>query len=108
MKKFCHIIFLLVNVFLMGEAFALPSIDNTCKNCDRRYLDSLNVYNRRPIRINQVGFRPQDLHKYAYAADYPANTKFKVIDATSGSNVYEGSITALRGPGGGSIVKPNI
>lgn len=108
MKKLCHIIFLLVNVFFIAETFALPAIDNTCKNCERRYLDSMNVYDRRPIRVNQVGFRPQDLHKYAYAADYPANTKFKVIDATSGSNVYEGSITVLRGPGGGSVVKPNI
>ena len=72
-------------------AAQLPNIDRTCTNCNRRYLDSLNVYNRRPIRLNQSGFRPQD-YKYAYVADTKEKT-FKVIDANSGKEV----------PGGGNL-----
>lgn len=49
-------------------AAQLPAIDRTDKVSDRRYLDSLNVYNRRPIRVNQSGFRPQD-NKYAYVGN---------------------------------------
>lgn len=94
-----RILFLL---FLLGafcaQTFAqtrvLPDIDHTCKNCDRRYLDSLNVFNRRPIRVNQVGFRPQD-YKYAYVADIPAGTKFSVIDKNSGLEEYSGVTTLI-------------
>ncbi|WP_295681700.1 glycoside hydrolase family 9 protein [uncultured Fibrobacter sp.] len=84
------------------SAEALPNIDRTCKNCERRYLDSLNVYNRRPIRLNQAGFRPQD-YKYAYVADFPVGTKFSVIDANSGTEAFSGVTTNI-----GQAVKPNI
>ena len=106
MKKLLSIISLLT-LFCIDQAAAveaaeLPKIDRTCSDCDRRYLDSINVYHRRPIRINQVGFRPQD-NKYAYVAD-TKETTFKVIDANTGKEV----------PGGGNLEKlgtypkPNI
>ena len=103
MKRLLSIVSLLA-MFCMDYAEAeLPNIDRTCTNCSRRYLDSLNVYNRRPIRMNQSGFRPQD-YKYAYVAD-PKEMTFKVIDANSGKEV----------PGGGNLslikkgaTKPNI
>lgn len=77
-----------------GQTHTLPDLDRTCKNCDRRYLDSMNVFHRRPIRVNQAGFRPQD-PKYAYVADKPAGTKFSVIDANSGIEEFSGVTTAL-------------
>ena len=103
MKRLLSVVSLLA-MFCMDYAEAeLPNIDRTCTNCSRRYLDSLNVYNRRPIRMNQSGFRPQD-YKYAYVAD-PKEMTFKVIDANSGKEV----------PGGGNLTlikkgatKPNI
>ncbi|WP_295051941.1 glycoside hydrolase family 9 protein [uncultured Fibrobacter sp.] len=103
MKRLLSIVSLLA-MFCMDYAEAeLPNIDRTCTTCSRRYLDSLNVYNRRPIRMNQSGFRPQD-YKYAYVAD-PKEMTFKVIDANSGKEV----------PGGGNLslikkgaTKPNI
>ena len=97
MKKLFGIISLLALFCIdMAEAVereTLPNIDRTCTDCDRRYLDSMNVYNRRPIRVNQAGFRPQD-NKYAYVADAKEMT-FKVIDANTGKEV----------PGGGNLTK---
>ena len=95
-------------VLFLGLAFAnfavadLPDIDRTDKVHDRRYLDSINVNHRRPIRVNQVGFRPKDT-KYAYVAD-PSDTKFKVIDAKSGAEAWKGSLSLVdqKAP------KPNI
>ena len=106
MKKLISIAFLIALSFLdlsvAAELEKLPNIDRTCTNCDRRYLDSLNVYNRRPIRVNQVGFRPQD-NKYAYVADTKEST-FKVIDANTGKEVPGGgNLTKL-----GTAPKPNI
>src|SRR5574344_2429720 len=73
-----------------ASADYIPNIDRTCSNCSRRYLDSLNVYARPVIRVNQVGFRPADAHKYAFVADTKATT-FDVIDASSGKSVRNGS-----------------
>ena len=90
---------------LVGILFAddrIPNIDFTCDTCGRRYLDSLNVYDRPVIRVNQVGFRPADNHKFAFVAD-PGATTFKVVDASSGASAWEGSLTPL-----GSWPKPNI
>lgn len=102
MKKIFYLA-LLLNMFFVDQALAqLPNIDRTCKNCERRYLDSLNVYNRRPIRLNQSGFRPQD-YKYAYVADAKEKT-FKVIDANSGKEVPGGGNLSLIG----TYTKPNI
>lgn len=79
----------------VGEALAdLPNIDRTCHDCDRRYLDSINVYARRNIRINQAGFRPQD-QKYAYVADKPAGTSFSIIEVGTNKEVYTGKTEAL-------------
>ena len=103
MKKILKIVMLLA-LFAVDFAMAdLPAIDRTDKVSSRRYLDSLNVYNRRPIRVNQSGFRPQDLHKYAYAADYSEGTTFKVIDANSGLSAYEGLLMPL-----GKAPKPGM
>ena len=82
---------------------ALPVIDRTDKVHSRRYLDSLNVYNRRSIRVNQSGFRPQD-YKYAYVAD-PKEMTFKVIDANTGKEVSGGGNLSLIKKG---VVKPGI
>ena len=87
---------------IFGAVTALPDIDRTCTTCERRYLDSLNVYNRRPIRLNQAGFRPQD-YKYAYVADIPVGTKFSVIDANSGKEEFSGLTSNI-----GQAIKPNI
>ena len=99
--------FSLLALFCIDQALAanretLPNIDRTCTDCDRRYLDSMNVYNRRPIRVNQAGFRPQD-NKYAYVAD-TKETTFKVIDANTGKEVPGGGNLTLLG----SYPKPNI
>jgi len=102
MKKLFSIAFLLSLFCIEDAAAQLPNIDRTCTTCSRRYLDSLNVYNRRPIRINQSGFRPQD-YKYAYVADTKEKT-FKVIDANSGKEVPGGGNLTLIG----DYTKPNI
>jgi len=100
MRYLNHILLLLI--LFIEFNYALPEIDNTCMDCDRRYLDSLNVYNRRSIRVNQVGFRPQDLHKYAFVAD-PTATSFKVIDASNNEEAWSGNLSSL-----GVFNKPNI
>ena len=92
MKKLISAIFLFAMLcFDISSADALPNLDRTCKTCSRQHNDSVNVFNRRPIRLNQSGFRPQD-YKYAYVADTKEKT-FKVIDANSGKEV----------PGGGNL-----
>lgn len=104
MKKILFIFAILAAFCTQSFALTrgLPVIDRTCKNCDRRYLDSINVFNRRPIRINQSGFRPQD-YKYAYVADIPVGTKFSVIDANSGLEEFSGVTTMIK-----KTVKPGI
>src|SRR5574344_2129905 len=77
-----------------ASADYIPNIDRTCSNCSRRYLDSLNVYARPAIRVNQVGFRPADAHKYAFVADTKATT-FDVIDASSGKSVWNGTLASV-------------
>jgi len=79
----------LLGLSFVCEAANLPVIDRTDRVHDRRYLDSLNVYNRRPIRVNQSGFRPQD-NKYAYVAD-PTTMTFKVVDANTLQDVDVGN-----------------
>ncbi len=102
--KFISKAFLLFCI-LVSASFAdmgLPNLDRTDKVHERRYLDSLNVYNRRPIRLNQSGFRPQD-YKYAYVAD-PKVKNFSVIDANSGAEAWSGSLSLIKE----NVVKPNI
>ena len=86
--------------FAMADA--LPNLDRTDKVHSRKYLDSMNVYHRRPVRVNQSGFRPQD-YKYAYVAD-PSDTKFKVIDANSGAEAWSGSLSLVSD----HVIKPNM
>jgi len=95
MKKVLKAVLLLM-FFAVDFAVArdLPNLDRTDKVSDRKYLDSINVYHRRSIRVNQSGFRPQD-YKYAYVAD-PSDTKFKVIDANSGAEAWSGSLSLIR------------
>ncbi|MCQ2098394.1 MAG: glycoside hydrolase family 9 protein [Fibrobacter sp.] len=71
----------------------LPNLDRTDKTHERRYLDSINVYQRRPIRLNQSGFRPQD-YKYAYVAD-PKVKNFSVIDANTGAEAWSGTLSEI-------------
>ena len=103
MKKVLKAVLLLMFFavdFAMASEF--PNLDRTDKVHSRRYLDSLNAFARRPIRINQSGFRPQD-YKYAYVAD-PKATKFQVIDANSGAEAWSGSLSLIKQ----NVVKPNI
>ena len=99
LKATLLLMFLAVD-FAMADA--LPDIDRTDKVHSRRYLDSMNVYNRRVIRVNQAGYRP-DHYKYAYVAD-PSDTKFKLIDANSGAEAWSGSLSLITP----SVIKPNI
>ena len=94
----------LLGLSFVCEAAELPKIDRTDRVHDRRYLDSLNVYNRRPIRVNQSGFRPQD-NKYAYVAD-PTSMTFKVVDANTLQDVDVGNtnLTLIDA----NAYKPNI
>lgn len=81
---------------IAGETFAdmgLPNLDRTDKVHERRYLDSINVFQRRPIRINQSGFRPQD-YKYAYVAD-PKVKNFSVINANTGAEAWSGTLSEI-------------
>ncbi|HSQ42576.1 MAG TPA: glycoside hydrolase family 9 protein, partial [Fibrobacteraceae bacterium] len=95
--------FLSIAGLLLGlDAWSLDfSIDKTCKTCTRRYMDSINVYDRRPIRVNQVGFRPQDTKK-AFVSD-PSSTTFKVINAETGVDEWSGTLEKL-----GTYTKPKM
>ena len=104
----CKVLKVVLLMLLVAVGFAVadddfPSIDHTDKVSSRQYLDSMNVYHRRPIRVNQSGFRPQDQHKYAYAADYAEGTTFKVVDVHSGTSAYEGVLKPL-----GKAPKPGM
>ena len=102
LKKLLAASFLLGEVLCTNAMAQLPNLDRTCKDCDRRYLDSLNVFDRRPIRINQSGFRPQD-YKYAYVAD-PTSMTFKVVDANTRQEVSNGNLSLIKQ----NVIKPNI
>lgn len=93
--KFLLKVVLLLGIFVTGAMadMGLPVLDRTDKVHSRRYLDSINVYDRRPIRLNQSGFRPQD-YKYAYVAD-PTVKNFSVIDANSGVEAWSGTLSAV-------------
>lgn len=80
----------------------IPNIDFTCDTCSRRHLDSLNAFHRPTIRGNQIGFRPADKHKFAFISE-PTATTFKVIDASTGSSAWEGSLTSV-----GNWPRPNL
>ena len=106
MKKLISAI-LLLSLFCVEQSLAankhsLPDLDRTCKTCTRLHNDSVNVFNRRVIRLNQSGYKPEH-YKYAYVAD-PTEKTFKVIDANSGKEVPGGGNLTLIG----TVVKPGI
>lgn len=68
-------------------------LDNTCVTCSRRENDSINTHHRRAIRVNQVGFTPDQGRKTAFAADAGGLT-FQVVDA-NGQAVYHGVLQAV-------------
>ena len=103
MKFLKFVLFLALFAADFALADGLPNLDRTDKVHSRRYLDSLNAFARRPIRLNQSGYRPQD-YKYAYVAD-PTEMTFKVIDANTGKEVSGGgNLTLIRK----NVVKPNM
>ena len=102
LKKLLTATFVLSDIFAVQAMAQLPNLDRTDKVHSRRYLDSLNVFDRRPIRLNQSGFRPQD-YKYAYVAD-PTDMTFKVIDASTKTEVSNGSLSLIKQ----NVIKPNI
>lgn len=93
---------LIASLVLAGLAsapsFAQTAIDNTCASCERRQLDSLNYHAINPIRVNQVGYRTQEIHKVAFVASTsatpPAST-YSIVDAVSGTPVWSGSLVFL-------------
>lgn len=92
-----------VLLFVFGaELWAADfSIDNTCKTCSRREMDSLNVFQRRPIRVNQVGFRPQDPKK-ALVAD-PTVMVWRLLNIETGQEAASGSLDRV-----GEVPKPGF
>ena len=78
------------------------SIDNTCDNCSRRHLDSLNAFHRNKVRVNQTGYRPQDSHKWAMVSE-PAVTVFSVVNADNGTEALSGTLEDMGEQPGGSI-----
>jgi len=92
----------LLLLFIVFEAQASDySLDNTCNSCSRRENDSLNVFKRRPIRVNQAGFRPQDPKK-ALVAD-PAVQIWRLINVESGQEALSGSLIKI-----GSAPRPGM
>ncbi len=65
------------------------TIDLTCTACSRRVNDSINVFHRRPIRVNQAGYLPDGPGKTAYCASNGGS--FQVIDAAD-STVLTGEL----------------
>lgn len=64
-------------------------IDNSCSACSRRTNDSINVFHRRSIRVNQAGYLPDEPGKTAYSAS--TGGSFHVIDSAGGS-VFTGEL----------------
>lgn len=87
--------------FLGLSVRAQVVVDKTCATCGRRQLDSLNLHPRN-IRVNQVGYLPQDDHKRAFVAN-AAGTEFQIVDAVSRTPVYKGSLTTVGASNEGGI-----
>jgi hypothetical protein len=65
-------------------------IDHTCASCPPRVNDSLIVFHRRAIRVNQVGYLPDKARKVAFAAT-PAGGDYHILSET-GQTVYTGAL----------------
>ncbi len=69
---------------------AQVNVDKTCAACSRLKNDSLNIQVRK-IRLNQVGYLPQDQNKAAFIAN-PVGTSFDVVTAGTGQVVFTGAL----------------
>src|SRR4051794_25237733 len=81
--------------------WAQANIDRTCATCSRKKNDSLNLQVR-AIRLNQVGYVPQDPDKAAIVADAASQT-FTVLDLAGRNAVMTGSLKPVGTRTGGAI-----
>ncbi|HLP40219.1 MAG TPA: glycoside hydrolase family 9 protein, partial [Fibrobacteria bacterium] len=82
-------------------ASAQVEVDRTCATCSRKKNDSLNLQIRK-IRLNQVGYRPQDPHKAAFVAD-PSTTTFAIQELSSGRVAHTGTLRGVGSHSGGAM-----
>jgi hypothetical protein len=83
---------LLANCLLLLPYLAIAQIDidKTCAACSRLKNDSLNIQVRK-IRLNQVGYLPQDENKAAFMADAIGAT-FSIVATATGQTVFTGAL----------------
>jgi hypothetical protein len=83
----------LLLLFSALPSVAAPNADidigHACAACSRRVNDSINIFHRRSIRVNQAGYLPDGPGKTAYAAS--SGGPFHVIDS-SGRTVRTGEL----------------
>jgi hypothetical protein len=84
---------LFVLVAITSAQSAEINIDHTCINCSRKVNDSINAFHRRPIRVNQVGYLPEEVKKIAFVAAADSDT-FRVLD-TNGQIAYTGKLQTV-------------
>ncbi len=65
-------------------------VDKTCAACSRLKNDSLNLLVRN-IRVNQVGYLPDDPNKAAFVAN-PSSQTFSVVEASTRKTVFTGTL----------------
>lgn len=80
---------------------AQVDVDRTCATCSRKKNDSLNLQVRK-IRLNQVGYLPQDPNKAALVAD-PASLTFSVVEIPSRRAVHTGNLVSVGSHKGGAM-----
>jgi hypothetical protein len=83
----------LVLFCIASLAIAQVDVDKTCATCSRRVNDSLNLKVRK-VRLNQVGYLPQDTDKSAFIAN-PTGTTFSIVDITTHKAVHSGPLKSL-------------
>jgi len=92
-KKFGFLLGVFLALGFLPSVQAQVDVDKTCATCGRRQLDSLNL-SPRNIRVNQVGYLPQDQRKRAFVANAKTTT-FQVINADTRTSAYQGNLTSL-------------
>lgn len=88
-----HSVLFFCALFLIQNSAAQNSrinIENSCATCSRKENDSINVYHRRAIRINQAGYLPNERKKSAFVAS-SSGGEFSIIDSDANS-VYTGTL----------------
>ncbi len=98
---FAFALTLALSCFVVFPVFSQVAVDKTCATCSRRQSDSLNLQVRN-IRLNQVGYLPQDPDKAAFVAN-PAGKDFSLVDAASRKTVYTGALKSLGSYTGGAM-----